>query len=122
VGLLRNVTAGVDLSSTVVRATSPLDRVIGWLRVSKLAPQQGMWLQPCSAIHTIGMRTAIDVILLDRESTVVALRPDVRPNRCWWLSHRRAKTTIEMGPGFLAAAQVAVGDRLELVDSDSATR
>jgi len=114
---LRNVTSGVELSTTVVRAVSPLDRAIGWLRVATLAPAQGMWLQPCAAIHTIGMRTAIDVILLDRQSTVIALYPRVRPNRCWWLSHGGAKATIEMGPGFLETAAVAVGDRLDLVES-----
>jgi len=81
-----------------------------------------MWLQPCAAIHTLGMRTAIDVILLDRHSTVVALHPRVWPNRCLWLSHRRAKSTIEMGPGFLDAAPIALGDRLELIDSKPPTQ
>jgi uncharacterized membrane protein (UPF0127 family) len=118
---LRNVTAGIELSTAVVRATSPLDRMIGWLRVSKLAPQQGMWLRPCSAIHTIGMRTAIDVILLDGQSNVVALYPRVPRNRLW-LSHHLAKSMIEMGPGFLDAASVALGDRLALVDPDATTK
>jgi hypothetical protein len=112
---LRNLTSGVELSDNVVRAASALDRMVGWLRVGKLDPQRGLWLQPCSAIHTVGMRTAIDVILLDRQSHVVALHPRVRPNRLW-ISHPRARTTIEMGPGFLDAAPVALGDRLALVD------
>lgn len=113
---LRNVTTGIDLSHTVVRVTSAIDRAIGWLRVATLKPQQGLWLRPCSAIHTLGMRTAIDVILLDRRSTVVALYPRVQPNRLW-LAHRRANSMIEMGPGFLADAPVAIGDELTLVES-----
>jgi uncharacterized membrane protein (UPF0127 family) len=118
---LRNLTAGVELSTTVVWAASPFARMIGWLHVSKLAPQQGMWLRPCSAIHTLGMRTPIDVILLDAQSHVVALYPRVRPGR-WRLSHRRAQSMIEMGPGFLDAAPVAIGDHLALVDPPAATR
>ncbi|MGD0472537.1 MAG: DUF192 domain-containing protein [Candidatus Velthaea sp.] len=115
---LRNLTAGTDLSTNVVRARSPLTRMIGWLCVAKLAPQQGLWLQPCSAIHTLGMRTSIDVILLDRQANVVALHARVRPNR-WWLSHRGTAAMIEMGPGFLDAAAIAVGDVLALVDNGS---
>jgi uncharacterized membrane protein (UPF0127 family) len=113
---LRNVTSGMDLSKSVIRATSPLDRILGWLRVSTLPAQRGLWLRPCSAIHTLGMRTAIDVILLDADCAVVRLCPNVPPNR-FWLSHRRARSMIEMGPGFLTAAPIALGDTLALIDT-----
>jgi uncharacterized membrane protein (UPF0127 family) len=118
---LRNVTAGVDLSTSVARAKTAFDRIVGLLRVSNLASEEGLWLRPCSAIHTLGMRTPIDVILLDGKSAVVALCPRVRPNRLW-LSHRGAKSIIEMGPGFLDAAPIAVGDELALIETHAARR
>lgn len=59
------------------------------------------------------MRSPVDVLLLDADGTVVALEANVRPNRPY-VSHRQARTIVEMGPGFLNFALVRVGDQLTL--------
>jgi uncharacterized membrane protein (UPF0127 family) len=59
------------------------------------------------------MRATLDIVLLDRQHTVVAIRPGVKPNRPV-IAHPRAHSVIEMGAGFLATAQVMVGDHLRL--------
>ena len=114
-GTLHNVTAGIDLSTRVRRASGPIERAVGWLGVAAIAPDEGKWLSPCSAIHTLGMRSAIDIIFLDAKSIVLAVQPRVVPNRLL-VSNRRAQTVIEMGPGFLDSAAVSVGQLLTLVE------
>ena len=39
----------------------------------------GLLLTPCSAIHTIGMRYAIDAIYLDRQGRVLRIDEAVKP-------------------------------------------
>lgn len=39
----------------------------------------GIWLSPCSSLHTCFMRFPIDVIMLDRELSVVGLRKQIPP-------------------------------------------
>ena len=113
---LTNVTTDEVLSTTVRYAATAAERLVGALRERALAPGDGIWLEPCSAIHTFGMRATIDVILLDARRTVLALRPGIKPNRPL-VGHRRARAVVEMGAGFLRTARIAVGDRLHLVDS-----
>jgi len=113
--VVRDATTQRPLAARVRRATTWFARLVGALGERSVAPDEGVWLEPCSAIHTFGMRATIDVIVLDRERTVVALRPHVRPNRAI-VAHRRAHTVLEMGAGFLSTAGIVVGDRLTLED------
>jgi len=113
--ILRDAATRRPLAARVRRATTWLGRLVGALGERRVAPDEGVWLEPCSAIHTFGMRATIDVIVLDRDRTIVALRPHVRPNRAI-VTHRRAHTVLEMGAGFLTTAGIAVGDRLALED------
>lgn len=55
----------------------------------------------CNAVHTLGMRFAIDIAFLDAEGKVVSIRENVPPG-CWLVSGgRRARTTLEATPGWL---------------------
>lgn len=51
-------------------------------RQGRLAGVAGLWLGPCAAVHTFGMRYAIDVIFLDGRGQVVRRVPALRPWRC----------------------------------------
>lgn len=41
----------------------------------------GLWLLPCTSIHTFGMRFSIDIVFLDVWGEVVGWVCDVRPRR-----------------------------------------
>jgi len=53
-------------------------RALGLLVGPPLGPQEGLLIAPCSSIHTIGMRYAIDVAFLDRQARILRLFPTVR--------------------------------------------
>jgi uncharacterized membrane protein (UPF0127 family) len=117
--LLRNRNTGAIIATRVERATTFLQRAVGLLARPKVRPDEGLWLDRCSSIHTMGMRASIDVIFLDANDSVVRLCPMV-PQWRPALVCRGARSVIELGSGALRAVDVIPGDRLELVSADAA--
>src|SRR5690606_831737 len=79
------------------RAGGAWQRLRGLLGGPRLAPGQALWLDPCRAIHTAGMRYAIDVAFVDGRGRVVRIIHGLRPWRwaCCW----RARSVVEMAAG-----------------------
>ncbi len=114
--LLRNSTTGTIVATRIDRLTGFFQRAIGLLARSSVQRDEGVWLQPCRAIHTVGMRYAIDVMFVDRDGCVLRICRNVRPN-CLFLSCRQARAVVELGGGGLNQVDVMIGDRLELVSA-----
>ncbi len=112
--LLRNVTTDRIVATRVDRLSTFFQRAVGLLTRSALRPDEGAWIAPCNAIHTLGMRVPIDVIFLDRRGRVVRMDPAVPPNRVA-LTCRQATAVIELGDGALRESDVLLGDYLELI-------
>ncbi len=107
-----------------VRATNGHGRVLGdrigvadrwWLRLRGLLGQPdlpegaGLLLEPCQAIHMLGMRFPLDVAFLDSSGAVVAAYHALAPGgRTGW--HRAATTALELPAGTLQASGTGVGD------------
>ncbi|MBI4355652.1 MAG: DUF192 domain-containing protein [Candidatus Omnitrophica bacterium] len=87
------------------------ERAIGLLRESHLEPEEALILPGAAAIHTVGMRFAIDVIVVDRQGTVLAMVSGLPPGRFspWW---RRARAVIECPVGAIQRSATQVGDRM----------
>ncbi|MDE2481754.1 MAG: DUF192 domain-containing protein [bacterium] len=113
--VLRDVATGAALGA-VSRADSPWERLVGLLGCACVQPHDGLWIEPCAAVHTVGMRCALDLIFLDRDCRVVALREAVKPNRLAVFAPG-ARVTIELGAGSLRAGLVRLGDVLRLEES-----
>ncbi len=111
--LVRNRANGRVLAWRVRRADGWVARIVGFLPRGSIAPEEGLWFEGCSAVHTLGMRTALDIVFLDRDLRVVRADADVRPQRPY-VGARRAHVVAEFGPGFLAANPLEPGDQLPL--------
>lgn len=111
--LVRNAASGRVLAWRVRRADGWLERAVGFLPRGSIAPEEGMWFEHCGAVHTIGMRTALDVVFLDRDLRVLRVVPGVPPQRLY-VGARGAFVVAEFGPGFAKANPLAVGDQLRL--------
>jgi uncharacterized membrane protein (UPF0127 family) len=66
---------------TLVPADRFRSRLIGLIGRRGLAPGVGLWLRPCDAIHTLGLRFAIDVVFVDALGRVRRVDARVRPWR-----------------------------------------
>lgn len=112
--LLRNSTTGKIVATRIDRLSTFMHRALGLLARTTLRPDEGVWITSCRAIHTIGMRVAIDVIFVDRDGHVIRIVQNVRPNR-FAVSCKGAQGVVELGGGALREVDVLPGDVLELV-------
>jgi uncharacterized membrane protein (UPF0127 family) len=111
--LARLVTAdGRDIAA-VELATTARHRARGLLGRRSLDPARALWLAPCRSIHTVGMRFPIDVVYLDRDWRVVAIRERVVPYRLTW-GGWRSRGVLEFAAGEVARLQITSGQQLLL--------
>jgi uncharacterized membrane protein (UPF0127 family) len=113
---LYNRTTDAEVANDVQRARTLWQRLVGLLPHREILPTQGLWFDNCSSIHTMGMRTSIDVIFLDAQHRVVAIKSGVRPNR-FFVAHSRARALIELGAASSPRWNIRIGDRLLLKDA-----
>ena len=86
-------------------------RRTGLLGRESLPAGQGLWIAPCEAVHTIGMKFPIDVLFLDRAKKVLKVREKMGPARI--AVCLRAYSVLELPAGTAAATGTAPGDQLE---------
>ena len=81
----------------VARCEGPIERMRGLLGRPALGPAEGLLIAPCNSIHTVGMRYAIDVVFLDAEVRIVAVRHGLAPLRL--AAARGARSVVELASG-----------------------
>lgn len=91
----------------VACAESLADRCRGLLGRPAPGADEGMLIQPCSSIHTLGMRYPIDVVWLDRDHTIRKLVDNLRPGRFSFCPGARA--VLELGAGQIRRLALARG-------------
>lgn len=110
--ILRNASNGRVLASRVMRAENFITRGVGLLPRATVADDEGLWIDGCSAVHTVGMRATIDLFFLDRDGRILKIVSGARPNRLV-ISCARSVAVVELGSGS-EPRDVLVGDRLVL--------
>jgi len=106
-----NATRGTVLGERVRVADTGLSRIVGLLGECELLPGDGLLIVPSQGVHTWGMLFPIDVVVLDRNWTVLALRRRMRQfrvTRVFW----KAAAVLELPPGKLEESLTSVGDTL----------
>lgn len=112
---ISNLTRRTILASSAELADSGQKRRKGLLGRNTLAPGEGLWILPCEAVHTFGMRFPIDLIYLDRNHHIKKVRSNVRP---WRLSACfTAHSVIELASGTIRQTQTQPGDRIEFAST-----
>jgi len=112
-----NQTRNTVLATQLDLAGHGATRRKGLLGRDQLAPGEGLWIKPCEAVHTVGMRFAIDLVYLDRKHRIRKLRSSVPP---WRLSAcLTAHSVIELPAGTIRETQTRPGDMLEFTTIES---
>jgi uncharacterized membrane protein (UPF0127 family) len=107
----RNLRTGKSLGDRIERAESLRARTVGLLGRSSLPRGSGLWLEPCSSVHTFFMGFAIDVVFLDADRRVIRIFARIAPWRIA-IGGWSARSAIEVPAG--VAAGIAAGDSLEI--------
>jgi len=109
---LVNARTEQPVALTIELANTRATRRRGLLGRDGLASGAALVLTPCNAVHTIGMRFAIDVVFVDSRGLVRKIVHNLPPWRMAISPLSRA--TIELAAGELASEDLRVGDRLYL--------
>jgi uncharacterized protein len=96
-------------------ASSFFARLRGLMGAASLPSGTGVLFPRTSSVHTHFMRFPIDVVFLDAEHRVVAIRPALRPWR--FAAARGASTVLELGAGECERLELAEGDLLVASDA-----
>jgi hypothetical protein len=107
-----NVTRETELAASVELANHGAARRKGLLGRDSLFAGEGLWILPCQAVHTVGMRFPIDLVYLDRDLRVRKVRSSVYP---WRLSACVfAHSVLELAPGTIQETHTNRGDQLKI--------
>lgn len=108
---IRNHTKDTFLADRADIADTSKLRKTGLLRHKRLDAGEGLWITPCEAVHTIGMKFSIDVLFLNKKRKVLKIRGDMP--RWRMAACLRAHSVLELPSGTAQATNTTPGDQLE---------
>jgi uncharacterized protein len=83
---------------TVHVAAGPFARLRGLASLDELPGEHGLLLPRTRSVHTLGMRFALDLVLLGRDGAVVEIERGVGPRRHAMV--RSARSVVEVREGW----------------------
>ena len=110
---LNNSSKQVTVVDKLELADSFVSRAVGLLGRSHLDEGTGLWIRPCSDIHTWFMRFSFDAVFVDSKLVVQSVHPNLKPWKFIW--QRNAKSVFELPDGQVKKSNIEVGDQLDVV-------
>ena len=109
---VHNKTRNRVLGTSVRTARGVAARMRGLLRTESLPEGEGLWIRPCSCIHSVGMKYAFDALFIDRSMTVVGACERFPRNRVSRI-FPSADGVLELPAGTIARSGTRIGDVVE---------
>lgn len=109
-----NITKNCLIADKVASAHGLFSRIKGLLGRKGLDEQEGLFIKPCTQIHTWFMRFPIDVLFIDKNDVVIHLINDMRPFRISGL-YFASKGVLELASGVINRTKTEVGDSITIV-------
>ncbi|MCG2725304.1 MAG: DUF192 domain-containing protein [Elusimicrobia bacterium] len=108
-----NKTNGKIVAGNVKKAENLRDRLLGLIPRASMDKSEGLFLKPCSSIHTCFMKFAIDAVFLDENMKVIAIVNSMKP---WRFSkwHISASSVLELKAG-VSFGKISEGDEIEII-------
>src|ERR1043166_984530 len=110
--VLFNATKKTTVCDRCHFANSVLKRMVGLLNRKALTSGEGLLLDRCYGIHTIGMRFPIDVLFLDRDLHVMRAVRALPPFRTCVV--RQAVYVLELPVGAIDQSRTEAGDQIQM--------
>ncbi len=106
-----NLDRDCEIAAHVEVAGESRSRRRGLLAKSDLDEAAGLWIAPCEAIHTFGMKMPIDVVFLDHNHRARKLVRNLSPARIALCL--AGSSVLELASGAIARSGLQPGDRLQ---------
>lgn len=108
-----NITQKHRYPFSIIEADSLISRVIGLLITTEPYINKVLLINPCSGIHTLGMRYPIDVVFIDNHNRVSRIFKSLKPFRIT-KTKKSDKAVLEFPPGTLSQISLEIGDLLKI--------
>jgi uncharacterized protein len=110
---VQNLTRGTSLGERISLAATSAERRTGLLKHPCLHADEGLWIVPCSGVHTFFMKFDIDLVYVDRKHRVRKVVSQVRP---WRMSLcPLAYSVVELPAGTIERSGTRTGDALAIL-------
>jgi uncharacterized membrane protein (UPF0127 family) len=107
-----NLRSKKEIAGNVAVATRMFERMKGLLGQSAMVAGDGLLIKPCNSVHTFGMKFPIDVVFLNRNNVIIAVRKNLAQNRLTQI-YLKAASVLELPAGCLDATSTNVGDEIQ---------
>lgn len=114
VALVRDLATGLLLGERLRVADSMWARLRGLLGHPEPGPGEGLLIEPCSGIHTVGMRYPIDALFVSADGVVLRCERALPPGR-FVPRVAGSRRVLELPAGTIEANGTDVGHRLAIV-------
>ena len=111
--MIENVTKEVILAENAESADTFISRQKGLLGRKEFQRGEAMVIEPCTGIHTLGMKFSIDVLFLDGTGRVIGMRKGVTPYHFtpfFW----RAERAVELPVSTIDDSRTDIGDLIRI--------
>jgi uncharacterized protein len=107
-----NATQNNIIAPCVDIADTPWDRFWGLMNKPGVSEGYGLWIVPCSDIHSLFMKFEFDAVFVDKQGKVVKLVEKMKP---WGLSLAKgAHAVLELDGGVIAQTGIHLYDEIVL--------
>ena len=116
--VLINTTKKTTVADQCHFANTMFKRMVGLLNRRSLNNGEGLLLDRCYGIHTVGMRFSIDLLFLDKEYRVIRTVKALPPLRT--CAVKQAIYVLELPVGMIERSQTEVGDQIQIRTTEPA--
>ena len=109
-----NLTKKQMLAENLELAVTVFSRMRGLLGKKAMPYGSGLLIKPCKGVHTFGMKFPIDVMFLDRDNSVLAIRKELKPNIMTRIFFRAA-SVLELPAKTIDSTDTSIGDKIGIV-------
>ena len=108
-----NKTRGTLIAKHLLTLNANCYNTLRFLNRCGIPRNCALWISPCRAIYTVGMKGSVDIAFLNQRGRVVTMFKNFPPD-CVADSSNSAVSAVELAPDALKDSRTGIGDTLEL--------
>jgi len=108
-----NKTRGTMIARHLLNLNSNCMDTLRFLNRCGVPRNCALWIVPCRAIYTVGMKSSVDIAFLNTRGRVVTMFRNFPPD-CIADASKRAVSAVELPPDSLKESRTGIGDMLEI--------
>jgi hypothetical protein len=108
-----NVTRSIALGDNLISLNGDFSRLLRHINRQGIPKGCVLWINPCQAIYTIGMRSAVDIAFIDKDGRVVRIFRNFPPG-CFTETAPAAVSVLEFPASTLSDSGTSVGDIIRI--------